>query len=209
NYDLLAAELSLAQIYVDDGLAAPALAVLEIKDGVKDLLKKNDPIIKTNPRFPTQGYVTLLRAYVAAQKMKEADEAMAGLEGLSKSDSNINLSDIYMQLGREIEQQIKNETDPQKVSQLTKAFGAFLNRIASSPQGASFNNLGWVAEMLFSMGSGIDRHGTKNPEAENYYKQARAAYEKLLAMPADQKPAQADMGIKVRLAKCMRRLGEY
>lgn len=209
DYDLLAAELSLAQIYVDDGRAAPALTVLEIKNGVKELLQKNDPVVKTNPRFPTQGYVTLLRAYVAAQKMKEADEAMAGLEGLSKSDSNLNLSDIYMQLGREIEQQIKNETDPQKVNQLTKAFGAFLNRVASSPQGASFNNLGWVAEMLFSMGSGIDRPGTKNPEAENYYKQAKAAYEKLLAMPADQKPPQADMGIKVRLAKCMRRLGEY
>lgn len=209
NYDLLAAELSLAQIYVDDGRAAPALTVLEVKNGVKELLQKNDPVIKTNPRFPTQGYVTLLRAYVAAQKMKEADEAMAALEGLSKSDSNLNLSDIYMQLGREIEQQIKNETDQQKVNQLTKAFGAFLNRVASSPQGASFNNLGWVAEMLFSMGSGIDRPGTKNPEAENYYKQAKAAYEKLLAMPADQKPPQADMGIKVRLAKCMRRLGEY
>lgn len=209
TYDVLAAELSLAQIYVDDGRAPEALAVLEVKGGVKELLQKNDPVTKTNPRFPSQGYVTLLRAYVAAQKMKEADESMAALEGLSKSDSNLQLSDIYMQLGREIEDQIKNETDPKKVNDLTKAFGAFLNRIASSPQGASFNNLGWVAEMLFRMGSGIDRPGAKNPEAENYYKQAKAVYEKLLALPADQKPAQADLGIKVRLSKCMRRLGEY
>ena len=209
TYDVLAAELSAAQICVDDGRAPQALAVLEVKGGVKELLQKNDPVTKTNPRFPSQGYVTLLRAYVAAQKMKEADEAMAALEGLSKSDSNLQLSDIYMQLGREIEEQIKNETDPKKVNDLTKAFGAFLNRIASSPQGASFNNLGWVAEMLFRMGSGIDRPGTKNAEAQDYYKQAKAAYEKLLAMPADQKPPQADLGIKVRLSKCMRRLGEY
>src|SRR5690606_35978568 len=75
TYDVLAAELSLAQIYVDDGRAPEALAVLEVKGGVKELLQKNDPVTKTNPRFPSQGYVTLLRAYVAAQKMKEADES--------------------------------------------------------------------------------------------------------------------------------------
>ncbi len=209
NYDLLAGELSLAQIYVDSGRNKEALAALEVEKGVKELLDKKDPVTKTTPRFATQGYQTLLRAYVGDAKIDQALKVMGDLESLSKDDPTLSLATMYRQLGEQIEEQIKAESDPQKVQQLTQSFGAFLERIASAAQDSSFDNLGWVGEMLFRMGSGIDRPGNTPPEARGYYDKAKGIYERMLAMPAEVKPEKADLGLKVRISKCKRRLGDY
>ncbi len=210
-YDQLAAELSLAQIYVNDGRATEALAVLETKNGVKELLDKKDPITATRANFPTEAYKILLRAYVADQQMDNAQAAMGAFEESVKDNPNGQalLMAFYIQLGQAVEEQIKAEVDPEKIKKLTSAFGVFLDRIANSADGAKFNSLSWVAETLFRIGSGIDRPGQSSAEAKDYYQRAKKVYEKLLAMPAADKPAKADLGIKVRLSKCERRLGNY
>ncbi len=134
---------------------------------------------------------------------------LRALEELSKADPTTNLTSTYVGLGIAIEQQIKAETDPAKVKKLTEAFGMFLDRIANNPQGVTYDHLVWVAETLFRIGAGVDRPGQGSAEAKDYYTRASKIYEKLLTMETSQKDEKAEIGLKVRLSKCQRRLGNY
>ncbi len=209
TYNLLAAELSLAQLYVNTGRGEDAIQVLDGENGPLKLLAKKDPVTQTKENFPRETYKAALRAFVAVQDMDNAEKMMKAMEALvqGQPDAQKSLTQIYISLGREVEQQVDTTTDPAKLNKLLNGFELFLDRIANSKQ-ATFNSLSWVGVTFYNLGSGLDKPGrAASTNAKKYYESAAKTYERLLTHP-DLKP-EMKPGLEVRLSKCKRRTGDY
>ncbi|MHC4177371.1 MAG: hypothetical protein ACYSWU_07685 [Planctomycetota bacterium] len=214
---LAAAVLSLAQIYI--GAAEPEKAVGRLEDpkiGALTLVAENHPAAGQG-KFREETYKAALRAYVAVQEVDKAKEVMKQLEELTKeggdAEAGKKLTRIYISLGRELQEQLERLRNEQKTDQLAKvsdAFRGFLDRIRQG-EGNTFNSLNWVAETFFSLGAGFDPGGkTLAPQAKSYYEKAADTYRKILQRCGDDEfgaPEGATTSIKIRLAKCLRRLG--
>jgi len=221
SYTLAVAVLSLAQIYVGTGQADKAVKWLEDeKLGPLTLITANHASTE-RASFRTESYKAALRAYVAVQQLDRAEKAMNALEELitksGDAEASKRLTQIYIQLGRELQDQLERLRHEKKTEQLkavSEGFELFLTKIADRQAGNTFNSLNWVAETFNGMGAGFDPGGLKlTPEAEKYYKKAAATYRTMLDRMASDKtfaPSEgADDSIKIRLARCERRLGLF
>jgi tetratricopeptide (TPR) repeat protein len=219
---LVNAMLSLAQISIESGNPAVAIELLEDpKAGALTLLSKNDPLITGQAGIPVEVYKAALRAYVGTQQLDKAEQVMKALDQMvtQKGDaqSSRTLTQIYIRLGHELQDQMERFRKEQKTAELEKVsrgFELFLAQILRREAGVNFHSLSWVAETFLSLGSGYDPGGqTLPPKAQGYYEQAAAAYRKLLdRAKADPKFApspESVAGVRVRLARCLRRLGQY
>ncbi|MEA1951639.1 MAG: hypothetical protein U9N87_09650, partial [Planctomycetota bacterium] len=218
---LFAAVLSLAQIHLRDGKPAEAVKVLDDpKVGAHTLLKKKHPASQ-KPGYDIETYKTALRAYVASRELEKAEKAMDVLEKAVAAEGDAKaaskLTQIYISLGRELQELLEGLRKQKKTEEMTAVSGGFelfLTRISDREQGNTFNSLNWVAETFFGMGKGFDSGGQAlPPEAEKYYQKAAATYKAILKKCKDDpsfapKPDVA-YGIRVRLAKCLLRLGQY
>jgi tetratricopeptide (TPR) repeat protein len=214
---LAAAVLSLAQIYI--GAAEPEKAVGRLEDpkiGALTLVTADHPAAGDG-QFRVETYKAALRAYVSVQEVDKAREVMRRLENLTKeggdAEAGKKLTRIYISLGRELQEQLERLRNQQKTDQLAKvseAFRDFLDRIRQG-EGNTFSSLNWVAETFFSLGAGFDPGGkTLSPEAKGYYEKAADTYQRILQRCDDADfgaPQGAATSIKIRLAKCLRRLG--
>ena len=215
NYTLVASVLSLAQICIGSGDAAKAVEWLDDpKIGAMTLVKANNSATQRG-NFPRQTYMAALRAYVSVQQLDKAEEVMASLEKISPGAA---LTQTYIALGRQLEQNLIQLREQKKEEQLKKVaagFELFLDKISQSKQGNTFASLNWVAETFFGMGAGFSPDGASlTPQAKKYYEKAAATYQKILDRIAANDtsfgaPAGADDSIKIRLATCQRRLGDY
>jgi tetratricopeptide (TPR) repeat protein len=183
---LFGSVLTLAQIYVGAGQPEAAIRWLDDpKIGAVTLVEAGHPAAD-RPGFAVKTYKTALRAYVAAQQLDKAERAM----------------DIRKQRKTE---QLKN---------VSRGFELFLDRISRRKQGNTFHSLSWVAETFLGMGAGFDPGGkTLPPEAREYYEKAADTFNRILEKcSADAKFAPqpgATIGVEVRLARCLRRLGQF
>ncbi len=220
---LAAAVLSLAQIYI--GAAEPQKAVGWLEDpkiGALTLVMA-DHSAAGQGKFREETYKAALRTYVAAQEVDKAKQVMNALEELTKAGGDVEagrkLTRIYISLGRELQDQLerlRNQGKTDKMEKVSEAFKVFLDRI-SQGEGNNFSSLNWVAETFFGLGAGFDPGGkTLAPEAKGYYGKAAETYRKILqrwndadfGAPAgtDGRNKSAD-AVKIRLARCLRRLG--
>jgi tetratricopeptide (TPR) repeat protein len=219
---LVNAMLSLAQISIETGKPAAARELLEdAKAGPLVLLAKNHALIAEQSGMAVEVYKAALRAYVGTQQLDKAEQVMKSLDQMvtQKGDpqSSRTLTQIYIRLGHELQDQMERFRKEQKTAELEKvgrAFERFLAQILRRETGNSFYSLSWVAETYYSLGSGYDPGGQSLPaQAQAYYEQASAAYRKILdRAKADAKFApnpEAVAGVRVRLARCLRRLGQY
>jgi Tfp pilus assembly protein PilF len=214
---LAAGVLSLAQIYIGAGEPEKAVGWLEDPTiGPLRLVAANHPAAGEG-NFREETYKAALRAYVAVQKVDQAKEAMKHLEELTQeggdAEAGKRLTRIYISLGRELQEQLERLRNQQKAEQLEKvseAFKDFLDRIRQG-EGNTFGSLNWVAETFFSLGAGLDPGGkTLAPEAKDYYEKAADTYRRILRQCEDADfgaPPDAATSIKLRLARCLRRLG--
>ncbi len=221
SYTLMTAVLSLAQIYI--GAAQPEEAVKWLDDpkiGPVTLVAANNP--RTNRgSFRVETCKAALRAYVAAQQLEKAEKTMNALEAEVAKGGDTGaaktLTRIYLSLGRELQElleRLRNEKKTEELEKVSRGFELFLTRISERKEGNTFNSLNWVAETFFGMGSGFDPGGkTLPPEAKKYYQKAADTYRKILdtckADPKFAPQAGATTGLRIRLAKCQRRMGNY
>ena len=219
SYTLLSAALSLAQIYIETNEPKKAIAILEEpKIGPLALEVAGNPVTDRG-NFRVETYKAALRAYVADQQLDKAEKTMDALEKLmgagGDAEAGKKLTDIYISLGLELERQVKRlqkENNPAALQNVLNGFELFLTRISKRP-GNSFNSLHWVAETFYSLGSGLDPGTSQLPKnVRQYYEKARDTFQKILdEIEAGQleAPEGADTRIKIRLARCLRRLREY
>lgn len=216
TYDLLAAELSLAQMYLDNSEPAKAVELLAAAkpEGTSalDLVKAKDPTT-TRGNFAIETYKAALRGFVGTQQLDEAEAVMAELDKLGGDDATA-LTRIYISLGRSLEQQLKllrDQKRDEEAKKVSAAFEAFLEKIASRP-GNTYNSLYWIASTFRSLGLGLDGQGRRagSKEAAAYYVKAGRAYQRILKeISRDSNFAEpgADLAVKIRMAEMMRRSG--
>lgn len=216
NPTMVGAASSLAQIYIDTGQHDKAIAILENpKYGPLTLVKAGSEITKIGS-FPVETHKLALRAYVAKQELKKAEEEMNALEAMVASGgdakANETLTAIYIQLGRELQQQLKL-LNKEEAQNLTKGFELFLTRIASRDKGNSYGSLSWVAETFYNMATGLDDNaGFPTGDVKKYYEQAIATYERILTIAKTNPnfmPEEHRTGIELRIAACCRRTNRF
>ncbi|MBN2579328.1 MAG: hypothetical protein JXB10_10085 [Pirellulales bacterium] len=217
NYTLATSVLSLAQVFLDNN--QPEKAVVWLTDpklGPLTLCETNHPLGAEHPEFRRSVYQTALRAFVAAQDLARAEKVMEALERLG--DGGEKLTQIYLALGKELEELLKRLQEQGKAEQaaaVRRGFDLFLTKITQRPAAElNFNALSWVAETFMGLGSSLDpQDGPPPAPAKEYYQKAAETYEKILQLcAADKKfapgPTSATV-IKIRLSRCLRRLGRF
>ncbi len=220
TYTLAASVLSLAQINI--GAGQPDKAVVWLEDpkvGVLTLAKADHPVTQRG-NFRSETFKAALRAYVATQQIEKAETVMKSLEEAvgqgGDAQAGAKLTRIYISLGRELQDQLERLRNEENVAQLQKvsqSFERFLDRISQRQQGNTFGSLQWVAETFYRLGAGYDAGGKKlSPEAKGYYGKAVAGYRNILKQCEEgtlEPPPGAVTGVKVRLARCLQRLGKF
>jgi tetratricopeptide (TPR) repeat protein len=215
SYPLAFSVLALAQILIDAGNADEAVRWLDDpKVGPMSLIAANAPCVAGRTDFQIDTYKAALRAYVGAEKLDRAEAVMNQLEqvvGQEDAAGATRLTQIYISLGRQLEELLKrlrSEGKNDEILKVSQGFEKFLDTISRREQGNSFSSLNWVAQTFSSLAAGLDPGDGPLPEAAlKYYESAGATYLRLLkAPPADMK-AGADTAIKVQLAVCLRALG--
>jgi hypothetical protein len=215
------AVVALAQLELSMGQADRALAWL--KDARVGLLRPAG-LLDDRPTSPTEETFRIaLQAYVASQRWEQAEAALHDLEPVGRDAAAIRqATQTMIRCGRDLQQQAQRLRAQKKTAALAELqafWGRFLWQVADRPQGNTFFSLDFVAEAYFALGVAFDgpRDGdseasAKPPkEAGEYYLAAADAYRKLLrqceAAPRFSPHADAVVAIKIRLARCLRRLG--
>jgi len=219
---LLAGVFALAQICVDSGQPEKAIGWLERpKIGPLPLLKANAPVATREP-FATEVCKLALRAYIGVQpqQLSKAEAMMDALDKRVQSAGDTkaaeNLTAIYISLGRELQQQLESLRKAGKKKELesiSKAFEIFLDRVTKRDTSNSFAALNWVGATYFSLGSGFDDGAAPSPQSKNYFQKAAVAYSRMLDLvqkdPSLKDQANNLIAIRLRLADCYRRSGEF
>lgn len=217
SFRLLSAELSLAQIYVGSSQFDEAIEVMETPEtGPLALANARDSVVESG-NFIIESYKVALRAYVGKQRLEDAEQMMTALDALvAESGDSSKLTRIYLSLGVELEDQVarlRSEDKQEELAQVLQGFKMFLERISAQEQGNTFESLSWVGDTFYRLGGGLDSGQKLSDEAKEYYQQAAKTYERILAEAAETPGFAPDEnrvnGIRVRLARCDRLLGDY
>ena len=192
NPTIASAMLALAQLYLEAGEGAAAIATLEDpKFGPLTLADAGNPAAG-QPGFAIETYKVAVRAYIGNHQIDKAKTVMDALDKavVASGDANAEqmLTDIYVSLGRELQQQmerLQKEGSKAELEAVDRRFETFLARIGSRNTGSDLNSLNWAAESAYGLASNVDDpSGPAGDRAKTYYKQAATAYQQILAQAA-------------------------
>jgi tetratricopeptide (TPR) repeat protein len=190
------------------------------KIGPMALLEAQSPSVN-HEGLATDIYKEALRAYVGTRQLEKAQQVMVQLEkavgAQGDAETNRRLTQIYIRLGRELQEQLARLRQENKMDQLqavSQSFVSFLEAISRRAEGNSFSSLHWVAETYYGLGAGMDPGGKSlPPEAEQYYKKAaetfRTILERCKTEPGFAPQPTAVTSVTLRLASSLRGLGQY
>lgn len=181
-----------------------------------------------------------LRVLVATQDFEHAEKVMNCLELFVNTGvgSEERLTLVYLQLGRQLQEQIqtlRQSGDVETLRAITAGFEGFLDRISSRTQGNTYLTLRWVADTYFNFGLGLKpsappaaaepapEGGETPPEptadrenaesAAEYFKKAGKTYQTILqrieAEPQWATSPNAKIATTLRMSESLRELGRY
>ena len=214
--DLIAAKVTRGQIFVNQQKFQEAIQLVtsDPHAPVKAIQISED---KTRPKVGVQSkafasvvYQLLLRAYVGTQQIAEAQDTMKKLEAVVGEDGGSEVTQIYVQLGRQIQEELdrtKKVGPPEKFEQILTSFSQFLDALYQkrNDAGTSYGALQWIAETYLALGETAE--GAK---ATEYFKRSAETYQMILDKASkDSKPPQGLTGIKLRLGQVYQAAGEF
>ncbi len=206
-YDLLAAEISLAQLYSRTDRIDEAVELLLRDQGVTDSLRSG--IAGASPQFTEIAYRTALRCFVQAGNIDAALEVMQQLNqrALGNEQAQRELTAIYLSLGNDLSQQLtalqKDPAKRQQLADMADGFQGVLNQIANKPEGVAFNELYWVANTYTTLGRTLSELDAE--KSRDCYESASTLFERLLADPNIEDKYRTPF--RVRLAESYRHMG--
>ncbi len=203
-----AAKLSLAQIQNSKGKFDESIKLLT--DGDQSIMKAI--AVPDGDRRPESGikgrdfsglaYQVLLRAYVGTQRIDDALDAMSEMEKIGGPDTQ-----IYVQLGRELEREIerlKNQNETARLAELRTSFEQFLAKVFERKDRQNYNSLIWVAETYRGLGQGL----SDDPEtASTYFQRAAASYQQIIDKNLVNDKQKTS--VELRLVNCRRSMKDY
>lgn len=154
----------------------------------------------------------LLRAYVGTKQLEKAREVRKALEKIAGADGGEGLTAVYVELGRELQnelEQLKRVNNDKRLKEVRSAFEAFLEDLFKQKTGQTYGSLIWIAETYYGLAQGSEG---EDAAASKYYGNAATTYEDILSR------AQGDSqfvdpkrlpGVRLRLVNCKRREGDF
>jgi hypothetical protein len=211
--------LALVQLYLDAGYADKALRIIEDpKLGLLALVSSKK--LPANSPLVMEIYKGALQTYVSSKppRLEDAEKAMNSLDELAAKNPEAAalLTRVYVSLGRELHAQIQalaGRGDQEQSEAVTRSLEAFLERVGARQEGQNYQTLSWLAETYYNLAGGADQSGRVSGAAAKQLRQAGDLYQQLLEQaerdPASlPKPELAD-ALRLRLAQCRRRIGDY
>ncbi len=176
--------------------------------------------------FQTATLALALRVRTAdAARLDDAQKTMERLEAVAARDPKNadKLSDVYLRLGRRIEERLVelkeaadggDATKAEELAATTKSFETFLQRVASRGDANGYAALRWVADSYLSLGRGLaGTFGDPPPEAVAYFAEAGRAYQTILrridAAPDSAPTPNARFVVSTKIVECLRGAGAY
>ena len=217
--DLVAAKSALAEILLSTGQYQAALDLLSkqphsvlVAINVDDQARRPPHPSIRSARFASHIYQLLLRARVGLQQLDDAREVMAQLEQLAEHSGGADaVTAVYVQLGKELEKELsrlKGAGDNVRFNEVRKSFEQFLDGLYQR-EDKNLSSLTWIAETYYGLAqSSLDNAS----ESKTYFERAAATYLSILDRAKKDKQFNDKdriAGIRLRLANCKRRQGEY
>lgn len=216
----------LCEIYNQAGQMNKTLEVLQNPTiGPYTLLAANSPAVGP---YKQNILSTALQAFVSENQSDEAEKVMDQLEALAAAEvgsgasSDDRLTNMYIKLGRGLEeslQQMKAEDDSAMVDKVQQGFEIFLDRIRTRE--AKYSTLMWIAQTYLSLGDGLmESKGRKKSTpaaAKRYFGLAAETYTRIIGL-CENDPAFCGVtneaalnsrltSLKQRLAQCLIKAG--
>lgn len=149
----------------DPGLLGNLADLAEVQlatDKAQDALAVLEPAVKAATASPAEGesaapvnrlLSVLLRAHIAAGR---TDAALDDMKLLEKSGGQgVSLTQLYFSLGRMLQKEIDNlktKDDKERLEQTQLAYAKFLEALAQSKSGQSYDSLEWAGEAMLGLG---------------------------------------------------------
>ena len=218
---LIAAKVSLVQILVAGGDYAtgiatltgaphPVLEAIQVEDETKR--PTGSGTVKSVP-FASLTYQLLLRCYVGTNKIDEAQAAMQTLEKIGGGGGEA-LTEIYRQLGEELEKELKQLKSLNQTEQLAKvrlSFETFLDQMFKR-KAQTVGSLTWIGTTYYSLAKGSVDDPAESANATKYFNNASATFQEILNRAKDDPkfidPARLP-GVRLRLVNCQRSQGNF
>jgi len=214
---LTSATLTRVQIHVARSEFPAAIDLIEAPEvGLLALASSK----KSSAKSKLEAQKLALQAYVSTQQLDKAQHAMEQLEALAADDDSggdASLLAIYLNLGRQLEQQVarlRSAGQSEQLDGVLKSFEQFIDRVAQRGDAGTFNSLNWAAQSYLSLASGLSS-GSSNSDrrAAKYYRQAAQTYSKILEAARNNPDFVPEprylTHVKVRRAHCTRLMGDY
>lgn len=213
----LAGAYALSQVSINQNKPLETIGYLENqKYGPLTLVDSKHSLI-ANTDYPLKTYRLALRAYIAALPDFQSDperqnelvqKAFGIIDKMEKAvgtdaDAENRLTKIYVDLGKDLEIQIKelgDEGNNAGKSALSGAFEKFLQQIKKRPQATTYKTMIWIAETYFTLGKSNSADAKK---ADQYFSEAGDVYRRILKRKLYKNPRQ-EITIQMRLAACLR-----
>jgi hypothetical protein len=214
--ELIAAKVTMAQILVNRGDYAAAVSLLKTEPHAPEQaiqIAEGEKRPKTGVKsaaFASLVYQLFLRSYVGTKNIDEALRVMDELERtVPEGDDGTALTTIYINLGRELQNEIERlRANPSgnRLTEVLTSFEEFLNALSGQRDRMNYSALIWIAETYYYLAEGM---GPGDVKAQDYYSRASETYEEILERPSGFIPGGKDLGVKLRLVNCLRSQGEY
>ena len=212
--DYLAARVSLAHLLVSRGqfdeaatlLTAKPFSVIEAVAVAKG--EPRPPVGVKSREFASLCYQLLLRCYVATKQIDKALATMDDVQQLAGDTDASTTSQVYRQLGSEIQKEIARlveAKDAQRLKTVRASFDEFLDELFRRRDKLTFSTLVWVAEAYTGLAEGIG--SADRDAARGYVDHAAQLYDAILGR-SDVPPGSVT-AVKLRLAGCRRKQEQY
>ncbi|WP_083842995.1 P-loop NTPase family protein [Schlesneria paludicola] len=212
--ELVSAKIYLAEILLNQGQEAAAAKLL--KDDPQSVVKAitvEDESVRPEKGIQSRSvaksvYTLLLRADIGmgADKLNDARQTMQTLEAIAAGDTNSDLTDLYVGLGRMLKTELerfRSNGETARFEKLREAFESFLDDMSKKQEGQTIGSLSWIGETFIALGE----IATDHKKSASYYDRAAAAFQGIFTR-AEKDPSFATpdqlLNVKVRLIRCLR-----
>lgn len=182
----------------------PVLKAVEVAPGEK---RPTEAGRAKSRQMASLAYQQLLRAWIGLKNLDEARKAREALETVAGGEDGVALTQVYVDFGRELEQELSRlraAGDTQRLNEVRAGFESFLNDLYQRKDGQTFYSLLWIAETYTSLADGSSDNTTK---ATEYYARAASAYRSILDSAQSNSgfaTPQQVVACKLRLANCLK-----
>ena len=214
NLSQAAGVLYYLQWLLSEGDSVQALEVLQNPQvGPLALLESQD--FADNPAFALEAFKAALRVYISSDPPQE-EQAIAMMERMGKlagssPQAQQQLTSIYVNLGKQMQNQIETLTAGGKLQQaqgLAAAFSSVLERVADRSDSQSWSVRNWLAETSLQLGTSLQGNASTR-----HLQQAEQAYRDILSAAENDSglaPSElALLAVRKKLGECLLAQGNY